>query len=233
MSNKSKHNAILSELYLKYKPLEAKGVEFTWDGPSDWNQWDSSSLKILFLVKEARNGFHPCIPHQGTRSKFSKNVARWTLAIKGAIIENSVCEFPLNSTLSTSIDDVAIIEVKKLNEEKRFSSDKEILSYAKNDSRLIGQQIDAIEPEIVVCCSTFSSYKVIYNDGFKTKQCLNKIGKNACWLIDNRLVIDFYHPSTWQAWVEPNPNDLRLFALLSSLLDHPDIRSAIRKNVLL
>lgn len=155
LTPQDRHQKILEMLYEKYKDSENDIMEFTWDGPSDWKKWEEQKPKILFLLKEAHSGFQPCIPNQKIENKTGRNISRWKNAIK-LLFENSKDSptFHANNILNETNDNIAIVEVKKLNEERPNSSYKVILDYAKNDKDLLKGQIDILDPQIIVCCNT-------------------------------------------------------------------------------
>lgn len=204
----NKHKALLNKWYEERPEYDTKG-EFCWDGPSNWGKWTKQVPKILFLVKEPHSGYHPSTPSMENpkiSGKFCLNIARWKFAIR-KLYENSneIPAFPnvedLRSWSENKIDDIAIVEVKKMNEEKKSSSNQEIIEYAKKDKEFLKEQIDLINPNIILCGNTFESYKTIYDNDAKMAEQLNYL-----WL-DNaeidayvcshrkRMIISFYHPS--------------------------------------
>ena len=109
---------------------------------------------------------------------------------------NSTKEISItNLELPETINDIALIEVKKLNEGRSTSDDKEINMYAKIDKDFIKEQIDLINPDIILCCYTGEAYAdhLFIEDAWEK---LISISKCNCYKDFNRLVIDFYHPST-------------------------------------
>lgn len=227
MKTKEAHSIILNNLYKKYEELESDRKEFTWDGPSDWEIWTSSVPKIVFLLKESRQGFHPSKIDQPNETKFSKNLSRWSFAISNLFSKNLTVDFPDDDLLPDTMNHLCIVEVKKLNEEKPKSDPSEILEYAKNDKEFLKQQIDILEPDIVVCCGNIDWYDTIYEGNYEFEEKLSVIDNKSCWLVDNRLVIDFVHPTTWQPWIDPNERDYQLFDTLVRLLSEENVQNHI------
>ena len=221
MSNRASHQELLRKLQEKYQPFLTGKNEFTYDGPSNWDIWETEKLKILFLVKEARLGYHPCVKEQPTTSRFSRSIARWKIAIKKSIINNEKILLPKNYELPKYNDDVAIVEVKKLNEEKSFSNNGQICHYANQDKDFLKRQIDLLSPNVIVCCSTFQSYNIIYQNIYTVKKKLHSVDKCNSWLLDNRLVIDFFHPSTF------HKTSKYLFETIAELSNHDNIQMNI------
>jgi len=97
--------------------------------------------------------------------------------------------------LPKTIDDVAIIEVKKLNERKGTSNYYKIKNYAIRDKDFLKEEFELINPDIVVCGNTGDYYgDIIY--GEDSSEALINDSKCYCYKHGNRLVIEFYHPST-------------------------------------
>ena len=227
MQIKSRHDQILNEFYKQYEHLETNSNEFTWDGPSNWDIWEREQPKILFLVKEARQGAHPSVSEQKIENKFVRNIARWKFAIQKIYIDKLVSlTFPSDTDLPEYNDDIAVVEVKKLNEENDSSNNREIFDYAFKDKILLRQQIDLINPDIVICCSTFDCYDVIYDYSYDNEEELVQIEKCGCWKLNNRLVVDFYHPSIWQQWIDPNTIDRRCFDILCKLFKDEKVQGS-------
>lgn len=227
MTTKERHSIILEEFYKKYQKLETDKYEYTWDGPSDWENWEKTTPKILFLVKEARKGFHPSVSSQSSDNKLAKNLFRWTIAINTAINQSKLSNFPDDNLIPPTMDGLCIVEIKKLNEEKPTSNNNEILEYAKRDRYLLQQQIDILAPNIVVCCGDINWYDAIYENNYQVEEKLVIIDNKSCWLVNDRLVLDFSHPSTWPNWVDPNEKDVSLFETLGQLMTN----SIVQENI--
>lgn len=219
-TNRKLHEQLFEKFMEKYKPFEEEGKgELTWDGPSNWDLWESQKLKIMFLVKEARQGAHPCVPNQSIEGKFPRNISRWKYAIQKIFLENiKDPHFPTQNELTLN-DDIAIVEVKKLNEENISSNNKEIEKYAKEDQELLKQQIEIINPDIIICGNTLNSFDLIYNYTYEIEETLVTIDKVTAWNIDNRFVIDFYHPTSPPAYITSDTvKDSYYFDLLKQVL---------------
>jgi hypothetical protein len=238
LEREAKHKEIVKELYEKYKSRQNDVHEFTWDGPSDWQQYSAQQPRILFLAKESRNEFQPHTARQGVLgAKFMMNIARWKYVIgKYFGGQRGMLDFPTNELIMDYNDDVAIVEVKKLNEEKITSSKAELKRYAREDKEFLRQQIDLIDPHLVVCCYTIDEYHIIYDETYEPYDELYRLiqpyqnGKNTyvAWNLSNRLVIDFYHPST-RGGGENNATDYRYFSALCQLMDAAEVQKFIQQ----
>ena len=85
---------------------------------------------------------------------------------------------------------IAIIDVKKINNSNSTSNNSIINKYAKNDKELLEEQNKIINPNIILCGATFSSYKIIFENSPEIKKISSK-----CFIHNDRLIIDFEHVS--------------------------------------
>jgi hypothetical protein len=190
----------LFERWKKARPeFKVEGNRFSLDGIMNFDAWIKSKPKILFLLKENHAAEDDWEPSDGiTRDAniFSLNIVRWRqILIK---LSKNPAEEPSfsNIELPESVNDIAIIEVKKLNERKPSSNNADIKKYAIKDRELIKEQFKLINPDIIVCCSTGDYYdEDIYGDEPWIQLLPSPIKKCNCYKHGNRLVIDFYHPS--------------------------------------
>jgi len=228
MSNKEKHGQVLEELHQKHLLTMKETDEFIWDGPSNWEHYEASFPRIMCLVKESRNGYHPSVPNQKTNTKFMRNLARWSYLVRAAFQSDTPAQMPSNSDLPETNDTLAIVEVKKVNEEKNFSEYHDLNKYATADSEFLKRQIDLIAPNVILCANTLDFYDAIYDWTHLSDIKLVAIGNTNCWFTDNRLIIGFYHPSTF-GYGDPSAKDKEYFSLLSKLLLHENVKQAISK----
>lgn len=226
MSNKEKHIQVLDELHKKHLLTMKETDEFIWDGPSNWELYENSFPRIMCLVKESRNGYHPSHPNQKTDTKFMRNLARWSYLINEAFKLNTPPTIPPNADLPETNDKLAIVEVKKINEENNFSKYHDLNKYAINDRDFLKRQIDLIAPHVVLCANTLDFYDAIYDWTHLSDKKLISIGNTSCWFTDNRLVIGFYHPSTF-GYGDPSTKDQEYFSLLAKLIFNEAVKQAI------
>lgn len=218
---KSDYELKRDELFSRWKQerLEyenkAEGKRFSLDGIQNFEAWEKSVPKILFLLKENRAAEDDWEPSWGINrdaNPFSWNVIRW----RQLLIDfyNKTPEEPtfLRQELPESVNDIAIIEVKKVNEGKGSSSYSDIRNYARRDRDFIKEQIELINPDIIFCCNTGDFYSDdIYGD--EPWEELIKDSRCVCNKHSNRLVIDFFHPST-----RSGKREKELFDILNRLI---------------
>ncbi|MDP1744850.1 MAG: hypothetical protein Q8L90_04695 [Bacteroidota bacterium] len=199
----NKHKELL-EKWNKTRPEYNQENGFTSDGPSNWHEWTEQKPRILFLLKEALDTFTPSNPtqHQIGAKSFGLNIARWKYAIK-KLYENphETLSFPSKEFIkewsNNTNADIAIVEVKKFDENNGVSNPKKISSYAMRDKEFLKEQIRLINPQIILCCKTGDDYaNYLYIEDYDIKEPLISDSNCNCYKDVNRLIIDFYHPST-------------------------------------
>ena len=193
-------------LMAKWKDERPAYVPFITDGILVYDVWRKQNPKILFLLKETYGGYNNLTGGEeyNTKSFFWTNVVLWKTAIyefyKSGFVD--ISQHELNekimgiASLTKKLDDIAILDVKKWNENKSRSSWVGINKYAKSDHEFIEKQIELINPDVIVCGGTFYSLKnYIYKD-VKLLCGLNlPTNKKTCHKYGGRLIIDYFHPS--------------------------------------
>ncbi len=198
--NKEEYNKKLADLFQRWQnsnpDFNKDGNRFTIDGIINFEKWGKAFPKILFLLKE--NFSEDWDPIDGinpnNNNVFSLNIARWWYII------NSLYKYPHimpdieNVDLPNLIDDISIVELKKLNEGKNISKNSDLKYFAIKDKEFIKEEIDLIDPNIVICANLGDIYgDNIYDDPWEK---IISDSKCHCYKHNNRLVIDMYHPST-------------------------------------
>jgi hypothetical protein len=227
--NSAEYTNQINDLFERWK--KSKGYtddNFTVDGvaPQNWDKWNESKPKILFLLKENfTTDFEPQygveLRENGGRDQFSWNVARWRYVIK-ELFDNPRADIiydKFNPALPVWVDDVALVEVKKLNEGASTSDNSDIKKYAKEDREFLQEQIEILNPDVIICCYTGDSYDQFrtpneeYVELFRKSNC-------PCYKDGNRLCIDFYHPSSFTPF-----NSIELFDILKEMIVEGDVFS--------
>ncbi|WP_143525186.1 hypothetical protein [Labilibacter marinus] len=133
----------------------------------------------------------------GNGSHFWWNICYWKYVIN-SIYNGKRCEFMDKNELpevkfnQNILDDIAYVNIKKKCDNKTKSNDGEIFSFAIEDKELLIEQIELINPNIVLCNHiTFRSYCHLYGDEIEK---LNEV----CYKHNDRLILNFRHPSYFQ-----------------------------------
>jgi hypothetical protein len=211
-----------ADLFSKWKierPAYSEGgCLFTEDGIMDFNLWSNTFPKILILLKENHDSsYDPIDGLTIDRKPFSLNIARWQHVIKSAFDNPAISISYDNIILPSTIHDIAIVDIKKVNEGMSSSNPNDIDKYAFNDKAFIKEQIDLINPDIILCGNTGDYYANHFylNDNWEE---LISISKCKCFKDNQRLIIDFYHPSTRSA-----ERDRELFDILYRMILEGDV----------
>ena len=174
---------------------------FTKDGILNYDVWEKTSPKIMFLLKETADDFINIADkdidiRDGKGNHFWWNITYWKYVINQLYLKNTSFDFIPKEKLpeasnSYILNDIAYVNIKKECENKSKSDDTDINKYAQNDKALLKEQIDLISPNIIFCsATTYKAYINLYND-------ITKLNNN-CFKHNNRLIIKYYHPSYFQ-----------------------------------
>lgn len=183
---------------------------FIIDGIVDFATWNSGKKKkVLFVLKEAYGddwGEDTLVTwlHKYPKRRMWDRVARVVYGIQNTT-ESELKRYKPeldDSEFKGSLDQIAVLNLKKSNG-KSYSDYDDIEEYAAYDREEIKREIELIDPEIVVCGSTFKTlYEIVYEqkkmpqedkcDNWYYFLNLPKEGRE-------RLYIDYYHPAIHDA----------------------------------
>jgi len=182
---------------------------FIKDGIIDQKRWDSITLRVLFLLKEARHegpdsswDLREFIREVGPSGPSLKNAAYWCYAIHH-IASGTLLRFPIEKSAVDEAAELflssAVVNIKKSAGTPPSSSD-ELEQYGRRDGAFIKNQIELIDPYVVVCGYTWRHVKHLWpeaQDG----------GYDGVHCVGRRVFIDFWHPA-YQI-----PDELKYYAL--------------------
>lgn len=197
---------------------------FISDGILNEGLWQQSPLKVLFLMKEAYESSDDITEDWALNDYLNKplsvlgkpmwwTMAQWLDGLEHLVRHGEVKPFNEgyrhDSNLDTLFKSSAIINIKK--SAGKSSSDKDdLLSYVESDWTLLWQQIELINPDLIICGHTFP---LIENP-------LKEIGlsKKGEWLYQagGFYFVDFWHPSN--QW----PYKVKYYSLLTALKQSRD-----------
>ena len=184
--------------------IDHRNYGFVSDGIVDINQWGAGeNKKILFVMKEAygnnkdwdmtewlRTG-HPTL-------RIWKRIAKWVYGLQNTD-NKTICPYvrELNDDQrKRSLDQIAVINLKKSNGDSA-SDTSEITAYARADSIELMKEFELIDPDIIVCGTTFH---ILITEVFGMQAFNNsEVCDNYFYWLDvagkQRLFIDYYHPA--------------------------------------
>ena len=188
--------------------LEARypGEVIVNDGILDEEIFQRQPMKVMFLLKETYGDYNNIIGPQdifnGKSSPFWTNIYNWTCFVnqfyigvppifrsKADILEQTKC-----------VDNIAYVNVKKVNCNQPISNKKDILKHAEIDTDILKKQIDSINPDVIFTSSTtFEAYQIIFNlliGDFKNVKRHTCKGQNFLYAEHKqRKIIKLFHPS--------------------------------------
>jgi hypothetical protein len=203
--------------------------KFATDGILDPSAWSRQLPKIAFLLKESHSGWIPAsgrILIAGSASKFWWNIVRWKFTIVHTFNHGSP-HLPFPSPFDVpevkenkgELNAIAYINIKKNDQDRKNSSDRDIRRYACDDSGFLRAQIAHVLPDIILCGGTFKFYRDIFPD-----VSLVGIGDRV-YRHDAIILIDFFHPGYWQC---PG-GQFELYGRLNQVLAQESVCAAIQE----
>ena len=174
-----------------------KNKEFVSDGPIDWERWNKTERRVLFLAKEVNAGESKnwSLPEtircvwKGPMNKIWWTAGYWAYGIhrlkRDSIPPNPKCE-KLWDDVRESFLSTAVVNIKK-REGGPSSDDDDLIKYVHEDGDLLKKQVESLSPNFVVCCNTWHLVKDVWSNAEKVSEQVYKI--------DDMLVLDFWHPA--------------------------------------
>lgn len=197
-------------------------IEFIRDGPSYWDKYEASIPRIVFLAKEAHSSFHPSIP-KIIDNRFTINIGRWASLIFSILNINSKIENPYTDNLQEAYDSIAIVEIKKIDEDKTSSQDVDLTKFAWLGQNFLQKQLKTLAPHIIISCGEIKYYDIINNYSEEEKKLNEKEiycnGKYRCWVSNNTIVVQSYHPSY------PSKSEEELFFSIKKIFSCKNVQS--------
>ena len=191
MSIKEKEDKLFEEL----RKAVPEAVD---DGVVSEVDYLSAEKKILFVLKEVNGGQGWSLRNfllDGGRAQTWNNISRWATGILN-LDKNfnwKDLEFVDEEYRKRSLRKIAAINLKKISGEC-VADDAEIYKAAKMNSRILREQLDLYNPDIVVCCGTaYGFVDFCYggvNDWLMTSRGIRYIKDEE----NSRVIVEFSHP---------------------------------------
>ena len=202
-----------SEALFERWKKEDGGNHFICDGIVNPDEWFKQKTKICFLLKEAytsEDGF--CLNEwldkdETCIKKTWKSVSLWVDGILKTD-ETTVPSYLESNNLSRKsrhdlIKKIAAINIKKSDGERK-SDWYNLVEYAERDKEKLKEQIKLINPDVIVCGSTYDFLRIIYGTEYNKdkKKLIKETGilpddiddKGYFIMEDKTIVIKYYHP---------------------------------------
>ena len=206
----------MKELDTLFEKWEKKHIEtghkrFIRDGIVDEEWWMQGKEvpKICFFLKEARTQEENYNLVQDLYKyepwNLWQRVAVWTQAIQGAFLG----ELPYNEELikkksHDAVKQIAVVNAKKSDGLVQSEGD-DLRVYMQEDKKELKEEIELINPDIIVCGYTFGMLKEILEDELSAENTSDTM--YGFWR--DKLIIDYYHPACHY------PNRVNYYALMS------------------
>jgi len=188
-----------------------KGKPFISDGAIDPKKWRRSDNRILFLAKESHGDEYDLESWdlcelvreewKESKYKFWWTLGYWAFGIRNTT-SSSIPDFPGYreqwAEVSNAVLESAIVNIKKSGG-KSSSDDDDLQKYIKSDRDLIKQQIDQLDPKVVVCCYVWDLVKHLWNNPDEESQYI--------YYAEDRVFINYWHPANHY------PNEVMFYAL--------------------
>jgi len=184
--------------------IDHRNNGFIKDGIVDNKQWGAgNNKKILFVLKEAYGENTDWDMTEWLRDKqptlpIWKRIAKWTYGLQNTD-KNMICpyvrELP-DEQRRKALEQIAVINLKK-SDGRSASNYSEITAYARADCRELMREFELIDPDIIVCGSTFHT---LITEVFGMQPVRrSELCDNYFYRLEaagkRRLFIDYYHPA--------------------------------------
>jgi hypothetical protein len=205
-------------LFSKWKEKRQKFVP---DGIVDELKYNSSSKKVLYLLKEVNGGKNRnsnwdlrSFLKDGGRRQTWDNIAIWQFGIN-----NLDHDFKWNELISNSKDEsfrkiqlegIAVINLKK-EPGGHTANSKLIWDYSWKDREFIKEQISIYKPEIIICCGTGKLVQKHVLVEIFSKLQMSPYGIEFYITRDKSIIINYCHP---EARIDDN---FKFFPLIETL----------------
>lgn len=199
----------INELNKKFQ--EANGYEaITLDGPLNIQGYLKSPMKILWVLKEAYGEAFSYTDYFSNQfDKFYEEIVlkkpgpggTWQpITITSYCILNKLKEYDVSiiqdkEIVKETLENIAFINIKKI-PGKSKSNDREIKKYYHKYPALLHEQINLLNPEIIICGKTGH----LFDNTFSKEKSFKKyiIPKSThCFVFEGRFYICAYHPARW------------------------------------
>lgn len=204
------------KMYKEYKKLFQTNDQFkdekyfSFDGIIDLEKYNNAPEKILWILKEPYGKevfdfdyieYINDFPFElGKKKLYPKSAQMWqkiTYSNQG-IFENTawnnLSDYYEDENVFRALHKSALINLKKVQGETS-SSYYDILEYYKIGKDVIMQQIEDINPTVIICGGTFKFIKEDLKKSGLEPKVSNSEKQWDSYLWKNRILIDAYHPS--------------------------------------
>lgn len=189
---------------------------FVYDGIVNLEEWGQQKLKICFLLKEAytedeKNYFRWSLS-EWLNDEIDSVINTWDIVplwVYGILntTETSIASYPGGDALDKNtkhnlLKRIAAVNVKKAGGSKN-SDWYDLVKYAVDDKEFLKEQLETINPDVILCGSTYDFLRVVYGATYDAERKRIKddgkipndfTDKGFFIMNDKTIVIKYYHP---------------------------------------
>ena len=182
------------EIFDKLRKIDPSIVE---DGIVSEEEYLDSNYKILYIMKEVNGGSGWNLKdflYAGGRSSTWDNVARWTEGLLNLNQEYDWAYLEENNEKRRKdyLKKIGVINLKKT-PGHHTSEDKKISMAAFENRKLIKEQVNLYNPDIIICCGTADDFVKNYFDSKFVTWNMTKRGVQFIRFKD-KIIVSFAHP---------------------------------------
>lgn len=190
-------NSKLDNLYTKWSDQYSTFIK---GGVINEEDYSSAPIKVLFILKEVNSNDNnwslvDLVNRQVQERKFYDiwdTIGLWSCAIFNGFKSyneiRKIANYFANSGLCESLTQIATTNIKKTCGGGQSNSN-EIWDYGRRDRDFLLEEIEIINPDVVICGGTFTMIKEIY--GLNIQECCTGVLYSTH---KNKLFIDMPHP---------------------------------------
>lgn len=195
-------------------PHEAPYGKFVRDGIVNPDKWSIQEPKICFIMPEA-GGYadnekfpkgHDLAEEWNKKGAFTKlmfKFAVWVQAVYDSIFDPvPYVKQPIKDQKNDLMRAIAIVNVKK-SDGQLAPNYPLVQKFAKEDATELRKEIELINPDVILCCSTFRYLHGAAPEGEKNKRKRDFVfyneeltkGSKGAYRWGDKLIMEFWHPA--------------------------------------
>jgi len=146
------------EFWKRYEEHLGNNGLYAKDGILNQAKFDNEK-RVLFVLKETNGYSKPLMEllKDGPRHQMWHTLSRWAF---GILNPDSKFESLTKSDMNEALHKIAVINIKKI-PGKAVAKRNELLDAVKRDNKFLLEQIENLNPKIIIACGTFFALKDI------------------------------------------------------------------------
>jgi len=195
----------LDALFVRWRKRFGQAAEeFAADGIVDEPKWTAGDRQILFLMKDTNRLAGDLRAY--LRESPWKPIGIWAYGLQKLVVDYVPPLADAYRYYGTACRSSAIVNLKKLSGVGRADS-QEIEQAAQRDRDFLAREIEIIDPDVIVCCGTFKTARVVF-PGLGDAKTVDDYRR--CAELDGRTWINYCHPAAHY------PRDMTYYGLVAA-----------------